>query len=151
MLTNRQKFILSDLARQAHARALAASGLPADDFMDEKDFRHEEVARACGKLGLRCCTQMDYAAVEAHFLALLGREAEAQQARLRAGTEARRQAAAVLERELARFGFHRGYAEAIARSKFKRQISECSEKQTWVLVYDIRRNGAARAKVNQPF
>lgn len=131
-LSHLQKRLLSQLARKAWELAEREVGTP-------EEFRHAEVARACGKLGLRCCSQEDYKRVEAHFLDLCGETGAALNAHLRAETEPRRQAEAVLRRELARVGLAYGYAEAICRAQNRgAAIAEVSERQIWHLVYTVR-------------
>lgn len=147
MLTNHQKYLLSDLSRQAWKAALAKAGALEDDFVTEKDFRHQEVAKAVSKDGLCCCDQRDYKAVEAHFLALLGRKEEAQRSLARAGTEPKRQAEAVLRENLDKFALPMAYAEAICRRQNKCSLAEASAKQVWRLVYTIRNRGGKRGAV----
>jgi len=146
MLTNRQKYVLSDLSRQAWRLALERAGGREDDFCTEEDFRHQEVARAVAKHGLKCCDQNDYKAIEAHFLALLGRTEAAQRAQARAGTEPKRQAEAVLAENLQKFGLPMAYAESICRRQNKCSLAEAAANQIWRLVYTIRNRGSARSK-----
>ena len=147
MLTNKQKFILSDLSRQAWAKALAASGQHEDDFLSADDFRHQEVARAVGKHGLRCCGQMDYKAIEGHFYTLLGAVPAAFNAHVRSATEPRRQAEAVLHENLQKFGLPTSYAEAICRRQYKCSLVEASIQQLWRLIYTIRNRGNRKTGV----
>lgn len=136
-LSHTQKRYLSQLARRAWQSAERETG-------DADSFRHAEVIRACGKHGLRCCSQDDYKRVEAHFLWLLGEDVKAFHANLRAETEPVRTARAVLERECGRFGFQLSYPAAICRQQFHVELNSASEKQLWNLVYTIRNRGAAR-------
>jgi len=110
-------------------------------------WRRDQVARACGKLGLRCCDQFDYKSVEAHFLDMLGHTGAAFNAHMKAQSEPRRQAYVVLMRECARFsraGITAAYADAICRRQFKTALDSASEKQLWCLVYTIRNRGRAK-------
>ncbi len=141
-LSHRQKSYLSQLARKAWEMAEREVGTP-------EEFRHDEVARACGKIGLRCCSQGDYKRVEAHFLFLLGEDGQALNAHLRAETEPKRQAEAVLRRNLAECGLPWSYAEAICRQQNKGAgISEVPERRVWNLVFTVRNRGAARRKAS---
>ena len=144
MLSNGQKSYLAQLARRAFDQLRVGQG-GADDGIKPDDWRRDQVAKACGKNGLRCCGNLDFRLVEGHFLNLLGESGRA--IFVRAQTEPKRQAEAVLLRELGRYGFNIAYAEHICRSKFKCSVTELENpKQVWVLVYDIRRTGQARRK-----
>lgn len=134
-LTNRQKFILADLARQAWSRQSA--GFRRE--IDEEHFRHLAVTEAVGKAGLRSCSQADYAAVKTHFLKLLGREDEALNADLRGQTNTLRVAKFKLREACRRAGVDLNYAAAICRSKFKTDLEDATEKQIWVIKYDLDR------------
>lgn len=138
-LSHNQKRYLSQLARRAYQAAEREVGT-------EAEFRQAEVARACGKRGLRCCSQDDYKRVEAHFFWLLGEDVKALNAHLRAETEPVRQAEAVLKRECARFGFDLGYPAAICQRQFHVPLSEATDRQLWNLVYTVRNRGNARRK-----
>lgn len=153
MLSNKQKSYLSQLARRAQYRLAAMArgrgevmGAVLDFTKEGMDaWRQKEVGKACGKLGLRCCSQEDYKAVEAHFLHLIGEDGRAMQALVRSATEPVRQAQAVLVRELARFGLRQGYAEAICRRQFRCQVQDLTdESKVWNLVYTIRNRGKAK-------
>lgn len=147
MLTNGQKAYLAQLAKRAFDKCASSLVGGPDDGISAEDWRRREVGKACGKFGLRCCGQTDYKLVEAHFLRLLGETRRADKAYIRAATEPKRQAEAVLVRELARFNFRPEYAERICLSKFKCTVCELQgANQVWVIVYDIRRNGARKMK-----
>lgn len=142
-LTNGQKAYLAQLASRARnfrAAVARGQGTPIDGRSEEA-FRHEEVAAACGKLGLRCASQDDYAAIKGHFLELLGQHQRAFEAEVRSATESRRQAEAVLVRECEAFGLHLAYAEAICQRQFRCGLWDASEKQIWCLVYTVRNRG----------
>jgi hypothetical protein len=146
VLSNRQKGYLAQLASRAHV-ATSREGIGgADDGIELDEWRRREVAKACGKFGLRCCSQDDYRLVEGHFLNLLGQEDRAMRSFERAAEDPKRRAEIVLCRELARYGFLQSYAEKICRDKFKCTVSEASSGQTWKLVYDIKRNGERRLR-----
>lgn len=152
-LSHKQKRYLSQLSDRAFQRAAADAYARHDYFYEgvptkqaHDDFRHSEVAQACGKAGLRCCSQDDYKLVEAHFLALLGRDVAAFNAGVRAATEPRRQAEAVLVRECERFGLRLSYAAAICRNVFKCSLEDASPKQLFKVMYTIRNRGNARER-----
>jgi hypothetical protein len=146
-LTNLQKRTLSLLARRAFNRATALARGRGEQFqVKEDDYRHEEVIRACGKHGLRCCSQDDYQAVRSHVLDLVGEHGAAFHAQLAAGTEKRRQAEAVLVRECEKANVDLAYADRICLQQFKCCLAEASEKQIWCLVYTIRNRAAAKRR-----
>lgn len=119
---------------------------PASAHEAETTWRHEQVRIACGRPGLRACSQLDYKRVESHFLDLLGQAGSAFNSQVQAETEPRRQAEAVLLRELNRFGFRLSYAESISRAQFKCGVMDASVGQVWKLVYTVRNRGNARNK-----
>jgi hypothetical protein len=160
-LSRKQKAYLAQLARQAfeHLRVQArARGevFPADHAMHgeptdpalwcAETFRHDEVAKACHKKGLRCCSQDDYGAVKGHFLALLGREGQAMKAMVRGADNPKRTAEIKLIEALQRGGFNNGYAEAICRRQFKCSVADATAAQIWKLVYTIRNRGTEKLK-----
>jgi hypothetical protein len=160
-LANNQKAYLAQLARKgfekqrAEARAEGAVFAGGELFLnallnDFEEWRHEQVSRACGKAGLRCCTQSDYNAVKAHFLQMVGADGAAMKALVRAQTDGVRTARAVLDRELTKAGLKPAYAEAIVRRKYKCGLVEASEKQVWTVVYDVRRAKRPKAETRNP-
>lgn len=154
-LSKNQKRYLSQLSDRAWNRQWALAlgrgeEWPEDTTAIRTAFRHAEVAKAVQKQGLRCCSQLDYKAVEAHFLHLLGEDGKAMAAHVRSQSEPKRQAEAVLWRELKAaepLGITRGYIESICRAKFKCSLIELDDPgKLWVLVYDVRRSAAARRR-----
>lgn len=150
-LSHLQKRLLSQLSDRAFACVSAESDgqyfyddLPATKAREQ--FRHDQVVKACGKIGLRCCSQEDYKLVEAHFLNLCGETGKALNAHVRAVTEPRRQAEAVLNRELVAGGFNLSYAAAICQRQFRCTLADATEKQLWNLVYTVRNRAAARRR-----
>ena len=141
-LSKLQKRHLSQLARQAWSKAG-----PELDGISEEDFRHQEVAAACGKLGLRCCDQNDYKLVEGHFLDKLGHHRAAFAAQLRAATETRRLVSHKITGACTEFGFHLSYADKICRAQTQgRGLDEIEEKALWRIFYTVRNRGLARRK-----
>lgn len=113
------------------------------------EYRHAEVAKACGKLGLRCCSQDDYKLVEAHFLNLLNQPGKAFAAHVRATTNDDRIAEWKLMqaiKEAAAVGIDRRYAEAICKRQYGCTILEASTKQKWNLMFTIKNRASARRK-----
>jgi hypothetical protein len=155
-LSKRQKFILADLARIALQRAFDAGEIEVSDLWEmprsraEEIFRHRIVAAAVGKPGLRCCTQEDFMAIKAVLLERIGNYAGAFEARMREATNERRVAAAVLDRELKRFGFDRSYAAAIAARQFRVALADASPHQLWCLIFTIRSRGYRRRRRDLP-
>ncbi len=150
-LTNRQKVHLARLAWRAQNRVEALARGRGEEVAEvgAEEWRHAEVVKACGKKGLRCCGQGDYKAVEAHFLELLGEHGAAFAAEVRAATEDRRQAEAVLVRECAKAGVKLAYAEAICQRQFRLGLYDASERQIWCLVYTVRNRAAARRRTTE--
>lgn len=149
-LSHKQKRILSQLSDRAFVRnaecRMQNEEMRIAETQARAEFRHTQVALACGKAGLRCCSQDDYKLVEAHFLNLLGETARAFDAGVRAATEPRRQAEAVLVRECERFGLRLSYAEAICRNMFKCSLADAAPPQLWKIMFTIRNRGNARAR-----
>lgn len=114
-----------------------------------KRFRHAEVAKACGKLGLRCCSQDDYGTVKAHFLSLLGEDGRALKAHVEGANNPDRIAEWKLSQEIdaaAAVGITRRYAEEICKRQFGCTILEATTKQKWNLMFTIRNRAAAKRK-----
>ena len=119
------------------------------------EWRVEEQFKACHKSSLRACVQADYARICAHFLRLRGQTEQAREYDLRSACgnsavarhklcEAMADARDVIERP-------EDYAAAISGSKFKtRDLGRLTEKQLWVLVFDLRRAAQRRRKAGRP-
>lgn len=141
-LKKHQKWEIVKLARAAFDKID-----PADiDGQTFDEWRHSEVARACGKNGLRCCDQDDYAPVKAHFLDMVGASGAAFNWHVRAQSQGDRVARAVLERECGKAGVSLGYAIAICKRQFRCELNDASEKQLWSLVYTVRNRASARRR-----
>lgn len=154
-LTKGQKRYLSQLADRAFNRAAALArgageAVPTDNephSVAAAKYRHEQVAKACGKLGLRCADQHDYKLIEGHFLELLGQHGAAFNAQLKAHTETRRQVEHKITAACAEFGFSLSYAHKICCAQNKgRGLEEVEEKQLWQIFFTIRNRGLARRK-----
>lgn len=140
-LSNKQKFILADLARQAWARCG-----PQDDGIEEDAFRHREVIKAVGKPGLTACSQSDYKIVQAHFLQLLGRDGEAFNSLVRHETNDRRVVASKLITACRAACVRLSYAEAICQSRYKCSLDDATVPQLWKIKFTIDARGRARRK-----
>jgi hypothetical protein len=144
-LTNEQKRILSQLANRAFAREAAlARGrgeTPDTSAKAADDFRRQQVARACGKLGLRCCSQDDYGAVKGHFLDLLGEADKAFQAVHHGEGNARRVAEFKLVQALEAAGLDIGYVAKICWHMFKCPLDDASAEQIWKLTFTVKNRG----------
>lgn len=161
-LVKRQKAYLSQLARRAFnleaARARGSGdvladgepdgGHPLDPLLrDAEHYRHAHVAIACGKLGLRCCSQDDYRAIEAHFLNLLGETKQAFNSFVLSTTEKTRVAKYMVVKACKEFDFQIGYAEHICREQnHGASLDDVDPKTLWRIVYTIRTRGAARRR-----
>ena len=150
-LSHRQKAYLAQLAHRAFNRAAAiARGrgeTQADDWRARDDWRHDQVSKACGKAGLRCCSQDDYKLVEAHFLELLGEPGRAFNCFVAAATERRRVAEWKLIHECESAGYPMAYADAICRAQnHGAGLQDVDESTLWRLIYTIRNRDTARRK-----
>lgn len=149
-LSHSQKRYLSQLSDRAFDRQSAeADGqyfyddLPATKAREQ--FRHDEVVKACSKIGLRCCSQEDYKIVEAHFLNLLGETGKAMNALLAAQTEERRTVLTKIREACQQFGFTLGYAESICRQRAGGQgLDQADVKKLWTTFYTVRNRGLAK-------
>lgn len=119
-------------------------GLVGEASFDE--WRHSEVTKACGKNGLRCCDQDDYAGLKAHFLDAAGASGAAFNWHVRAQSQGDRVAMAVLRRECGAAGVKVAYAAAICLRQFRCTLEDASEKQIWSLVYTVRNRAAAKRR-----
>ena len=162
-LTKGQKSYLSQLAARAYNRQAALARGRGEVFAGgkydalaqtaaEQKYRHDQVALACGKLGLRCCSQDDYKEVEGHFLELLGNHGAAFEAKVKAATETRRVIEYKITEVCREFGFHLSYANKICCGQnHGRGLEEVEEKQLWNVFYTIRNRGLAKIrKQTQP-
>jgi len=141
-LSKNQKRYLSELSRRAWSKAG-----PELDGISEADFRHQEVAAACGKLGLRCADQNDYKLIEGHLLEKLGRHGAAFNAQVRAATEPRRLVEHKILQACQEFGFGLGYADAICRAQnHGAGLDNVEEKRLWFVFITIRNRGNGRKK-----
>jgi hypothetical protein len=130
MLTAKQKFTLVKLIEAVRERRAPE--------VDPDVFRHDFVARATGKLGLRCCGQEDYPVVYAAALAELGHEKRARAILARASENDRRVAMFILKRDSEERGLGIQYADAIARRQFRCGLADCSVSQLWCLIFTVR-------------
>lgn len=146
-LDKNQKRILSQLAQRAWNREAAMARARGHTLTEPIDnYRHRHVAQACGKLGLRCCSQDDYGAVKGHFLDLLGEHTQAFQAVHRGEGNGRRVAEFKLVDACKTAGVDITYADRICRTQFRCTIEEASERQLWCLVFTLRN----RRKASSP-
>jgi hypothetical protein len=146
-LTKPQKAYLAQLANRAYTQAGADT-----DGMDRADWRRSEVIRACGKHGLRCCSQDDYGAVKSHFLNALGRVGSALAADIRGAPAAnhRRQAAWAITNQLQRMNLSRDYAASICRQMTRgaETLDTASEDNLWRVYYALRKQASRTAHRN---
>jgi len=138
-LTNRQKAYLAMLAKEAFdkcgARSACGAGPLAVSLAEEK-FRHSEVARACGREGLRCCSQDHYGLVKSHFLGLLGREGGAVQAYVRQASNGLRVIAWKIVERCREYNIPLAKADGICRQMTHgRGLQEVEETRTLWNVY----------------
>lgn len=150
-LTNGQKRYLSQLSDRAFNRAAAiARGegqSPDISTRARAQYRHDQVVAACGKIGLRCCSQDDYKLVEAHFLALVGEHGRAFNSFVRATTESRRVAEHKIIEACNEFGFKLSYADSICRQQNNGLgLDDVTEKKLWQIFYTVRNRGLSRKR-----
>jgi len=145
-----------DLQRRA---GMVTDAVPYDDW------RHQHCMMTVERRGLRECRNEDYQVLRAHFTEqaaaawdVLGQPRRAASMRRQAGgllvnaeTEPRQWAQHKLRHEMeeARDVIEQPerYVASIARARFKTtDFGELSEKQLWVLVFDIRRSAQRRRR-----
>ena len=144
-LTNPQKARLAILAREAFdARSVSVGG--PDDGIDFDEWRRREVGAACGKFGLRACSQDDFLLVEAHFLRLAGRGPEADRAYIAAIGSDRRHLESNVFQACRRYDLRPAYAASLCRNIYKCEISQASAANLRNLARIIHRNGSRRAR-----
>lgn len=149
MLSHTQKRILSQLSDRAFDKAAAAARARGEEVADttaaRAEYRHQQVALATGKLGLRCCGQDDYKPAEAHFLTLLGEHGRAVQAQVRAATNPRRVIEFKIIEACKEANVRLAYAEAICRAQNRGAgLAEVPPGRLWNIFYTIRNRGRAR-------
>lgn len=139
-LSTLQKKQLSLLARRAYNLARArALGRGETWTVREDDWRHDQVAAACGKLGLRCCDQRDYNTVAAHFQDLLGEPGRALSHHMAAATDTRRQIEWKIIHQVEAIGKSLNYADAICRRMTRGAcLLDANEKQLWNVYFALR-------------
>ena len=158
-LSNEQKKRVVLLARAAWAKlgkpgfADQAADVPAEIRLKEAEafdlWRHTEQRKAAGTAHLTCAENRSYPSYMSHFARLAGQDQNAAHWVDRQIGDPQRQAQSVLERELKAaesvLGNPHAYAATICRCKFKAtDIQNLSAKQTWTLVFDIRRAAQKR-------
>lgn len=131
--------------RQADLDLLAASG--TSKAFDA--WRQEHVADACGKAGLRLCSQLDYKVVEGHFLELLGQHGRAFNAHMQAQSEPRRQMEHLVVAACKKWGFHLSYAESICRTIHRVNLNDATPEVLRLVMITIHARGAAKARKNR--
>lgn len=157
-LHNQQKQQLAMLFRDAfegqrrearEAGAVMEGGIYISAILNDFDeWRHEQVARACNRAGLTCCSQDDFAALMAHVMALLGRAGDAHYWQERAAGNPVRVALYKLHAALREGGLDTSYAAAICQRQYHCTLDQANAKQLWSLVYTVRNR--SRKKAAQP-
>lgn len=149
-LTVLQKKQLCMLARAVFAQQQRAGVAPASGPGVFDRWRYEQNFKSCHKEHLRACTQADWPLLRAHYLRIQGRRQEARTLETRAATNDVRVAQFKLNQacEEARdvIGDPRAYVGHICVTRYQRNLSELTARQLWVLIFDLRRNAAARRK-----
>jgi hypothetical protein len=147
-LDNAQKAKLSIAAREAY-ELQTEHGLATGISFD--DWRHEQVEIACGKSGLRKCTNKDFRAVLARFFLLAGKEKEAAEIYAKTGrvkgseqigdTHENRELCRALIRDKIAFSYGAfivAYVAAIVRNKHQgKTIDDLSAAELQQLVYTV--------------
>lgn len=151
------------LARQAYAaRTMAAVPAPAGDdcpfdvpteAVEAPPFdqwRRQQCLIAVERPGFSCCRNEDYLPLKAHFLQILGRGDEADEARARSALDARARALHEFQRACAEAASAvqnpEAYADGFLRKVCNCGIRDASDKQIWRAVYLLRRKAAQMAK-----
>lgn len=158
-LTTAQKTRLAMLVKEAYTVQEQAGLVDGD----EKTFRHEQVAVATGKAGLRECDNSNFRAIKAHFLRLAGRENEAAAQWAKTGRvqgseeigdthENRETALAVLRETIALSGglVSEEYARTIAADQCGgREMEEMTASELQTLVYTVVQRLRKRLGITQ--
>jgi len=147
LFSPKQRSSLAIIAGQAYDYQCAKgllSGISADEW------RREEVERLTGYAGLTQCPAQFYNKLASHFSDLAGRADAALNHLLRESTEPKRQAEAVLLRELSKAGLPLNYAESISRDKFQCAVLDCDTRQLWQLIYTVRNRSKAKRRTLPP-
>jgi hypothetical protein len=141
-LTKSQKRYLSQLARDAWLKA------PQADGQDVNSWRRDQVAAACGKWGLRCCSQDDYGAVRGHFLNLLGQPGKAFKVMVHGDPAAnqRRVVEWKIMNRLTRLGEPISYGEGIIRQMTRgaESLTSAPTKTLWKVFYALNKECGRR-------
>jgi hypothetical protein len=147
-LSNRQKFILAALAREAWQQDIKNN--PLQQAVSEHEFRHDQVRAATGRSGLTSCTQAHYQVIRAHFLQLLGRDDQALNAHYRDTGNGRRIVRHKINQACAAAGVTLNYANAICKSKYKCNLDDASDRQLWSIKFDLDRASKRRRQPISP-
>ena len=135
-LSRKQNDSLIALALAAFAQEFP----PTDESFD--CWRHRQTMLAVERKGFRECTNEDYLTLKQHFLKLSGRQAEADEAGIRAETDGQRRALHVLEdacSECADVLPHaRNYALGILRKRGM-DFENADAKSLYRTMYTVRR------------
>lgn len=141
-LTNRQKFLLSDLAKHVYA-ALRGRGLLVGVRLE--DWRRNIAEKACGQRISRA-SHGDYKAIQAAFLHERGDEAGERRAMVQAQSTPQSIALYKLREMLKQTHTPLAYAETLARRFYKTgNLADLTAKQVWTLSFTIRNNASQAA------
>lgn len=141
-LTNRQKFLLSDLAKHVYA-ALRGRGLLVGVSLE--DWRRQIAVKACGQRISRA-SHGDYKAIQAAFLHERGDEAGERRAMVQAQSTPQSIALYKLRELLKQTHTPLAYAETLARRFYKTgNLADLTANQVWTLSFTIRNNASAAA------
>lgn len=146
-LSNLQKAALAQMARRAFDHLVARGQLTGIDF---NTWRRKECQRAVGKHGLTACGNDDYNPLAARFSSLTGEDGRALNHLLRAESEPRRQAEAVLVAEMQRAGLRPEYVERISQDRFKCAVIDATVPQLHQLIVTIKARAASRRHSPSP-
>jgi len=152
-LTKDQKRYLSQQSDRLYnldaAKARGRGETPDVTTKARATFRHGHVIAACGKHGLRCCSQEDFATVKAHFQNALGEPGQALKTLVHGDDNARRQVEWKITRACAALGKSVAYAHGICKQRFHGlHIADASVRQLWGIYFALvkhqqRQNPAA--------
>jgi hypothetical protein len=114
-----------------------------------EEWRHQQVRMVTERGGLTECRNEDFLPLQAQFLRLVGQTAMAERKVLKYEMEPLRwaQHKIMVECKTASDVIDRPheYVLSIARARYKVQsLDDCSEKQLWGLMFDLRRNAQRR-------
>lgn len=145
-LSNRQKWLLSDLAEAVYDFLRKQGELKGEDL---KSYRRRIAEKACGKR-ISLASHGDYKLIQAALLTERGRLAEARGALVQAAATPAAIAMNAIMKLCRDTGTPTQHAHTLAARFYKgAELTALTDKQLWTVFYTIRNNANAKAGVGQ--